>query len=109
MPLLSPRRKTVPFVPVVSPLVLLSESAPLDTSLGPYFSFTISALKRFTPVLPSSSTILLLCFSKGFTESKPVNVIELLPGRLTFLRELGLALMSGRKDSVDFCMMSDDF
>lgn len=95
-------------VPELIPLVLFKESAPLETSLGAYFSFPISILKRLTPVLPSSS-ILLLCFSNGFTESKPVKVIELLPGRFTFLLELGLALMSGKKDSVDFCMMSVDF
>lgn len=38
--------------------------------------------------------------------SKPVSIMEFFVGRFTFLLELGRALMSGRKDYVDFCIIS---
>ena len=77
---------------------------------GTYFYLFDQLLNRFTfimfiPVLPRSS-FLLLWRQRGFTVSKPVRIIEFFVGRLTFLLELGRALMSGRNDQVDFCIMS---
>lgn len=115
-PLLTPRRSsTLP--PTMLVPVLLKESAPLEVVeavteiFEPSFSLIDYDLNKFmpvpprlTPVLPKSST--LLCLSKGLTDSKLVMANEFLTGKLTFLREFGLTLMSGRNDYVDFCMGS---
>lgn len=61
-----------------------------------------SDLKRLTPVPPNYS------FREGglstppLTESKDVILKEFLAGKLTFLLDPGLALISGRKPSPDF-------
>lgn len=68
------------------------------------FYFVDSDLNRLRLVPPKSSTL------AGFsprTESKVVALNEFLLGKLIFLRELGRALISGKKLSPDFIIGSE--
>jgi len=90
---------------------LFRESAPFDEDIKtfcPYFYLLDYDLNKLGLVLPKSYIFFICGFSiTVLIDSNEVRVPEFFDGRFIFLLELGLALMSGRNDSVDFISSLD--
>ena len=110
--MLSPRL-TITLPPVVDfpiPYIAFEEGLEVcDVFISFYFYFIDSDLNKFTPVPLISSFLEGGRSTPPLTESNEVILKEFFAGKFTFLLDPGLALISGKKPSLDFSNGSEVF